>query len=233
MSGLFSFSLNIFLKLMRIPSYLICKMRSEYYSLKIDEGGGKIIITEPFISFKIKRHKDSKVCIKGVLKIVSHLESRTPILITIGKNSQFILNGDFTIGSGVKFCLAQNSTLIIGGKESESDSGITADTLVMVSKKIEIGVDFLCAWDVFITDSDWHQINDQNHQSDVKIGNHVWIANSNNILKGSVIGDNCIIASNSKTNNKTFPNNSLIGGIPPRILRTNIQWSRDIIDIKN
>lgn len=219
----------IFIQPHRIPSYLICKIRSIYYSGKIDGGGGKIIITQPFINFKINKHKTSKLFIEGNFRLIPHIGGNSPIVISMGKNSKFQINGDFTVGQGVRFCLASNSLLTIGGKDKESDSGITSDTLVMVSKKVEIGKDFLCAWNIFITDSDWHQIAGQNHQADVVIGNHVWIANSNNILKGSVIGNNCIVASNSKIINKVFPDNVLIGGIQPKIIKTDVNWSRDIL----
>lgn len=215
-----------------VPYYLfvkiICKIRSIYYSSKIDNGGGKITITEPFIKFKIKKHKNSELSVKGNFRLNSHLGGNSPIVIEMGNNSKFQINGDFIVGQGVRFCLASDSVLVIGGREKESDSGITADTLVMVYKKIEIGKDFVCAWNIFISDSDWHQISGQNPQANIIIGDHVWIANSNNILKGSIIGKNCIVASNSKIVNKVFPDNVLIGGIPPKILKTNIVWSRDI-----
>ena len=206
----------------------VCKIRSIYYSSKIDNGGGKFILTEPFIPFKIQKHKTSQLSIQGKFRIIPHIGGNSPVVITLGANSKFQINGDFVVGQGVRFCLANNSTLIIGGKDKESDSGITADTLVMVYKRIEIGKDFLCAWNIFISDSDWHQIVGQNHQANVVIGDHVWIANNNNILKGTTIGKNCIVASNSKLINKTFPDNVLIGGIPPRILKTEIIWNRDI-----
>lgn len=211
-----------------LSSKIICKIRSIYYSTKIDSGGGKIIITDPFISLKIQKHKTSQLSIQGKFRIIPHVGGNSPIVISMGMNSKLQINGDFAIGQGVRFCLASNSILTIGGKDKESESGITADTLVMVYKKIEIGKDFLCAWNIFITDSDWHQIGDQAHQADVVIGDHVWIANSNNILKGATIGNNCIIASNSKVINKNFPDNVLIGGIPPKILKTGISWKRDI-----
>ena len=222
---LFRSSLSI---LYLILTSIICKVRSIYYSQKIDEGGGKIIITVPFISFKINKHYSSNLYIKGNFRVVPFMGGDDPILISLGENSKMQINGDFIIGQGVRIHLSKNSTLTIGGKDKESDSGITCDTLIMVYKRIEIGTDFLCAWDIFITDSDWHKIVGQNHHADVIIGDHVWIANNNNILKGSNIGNNCIVASNSKIINSTFSDDILIGGIPPKILKTDVKWSRDI-----
>lgn len=223
---------KLFNKPMSIPSFiikrLICKVRSIYYSSKIDNGGGKIIFLDPFIRLKIQKDKSSKLFIKGSLSITSNFGGGNPVVIQMGINSKFHINGDFSIGQGVKFILAKNSILTIGGKDKESGSGITADTLIMVSKNIEIGKDFLCAWGIFISDSDWHTIEGKPHQADVIIGDHVWVANSCSISKGAVIGENCIVASHSKVANKEFPNNSLLAGTPALVVKTNVSWCRDI-----
>jgi acetyltransferase-like isoleucine patch superfamily enzyme len=211
-----------------IIKILICKVRSIYYSSKIDNGGGKIILTDPFISFKIQKDKSSELSIKGHLSISPHVGGNNPVIIEMSANSKFQINGDFSIGQGVRFCLASNSTLTIGGKDKESGSGITADTLIMVSKNIEIGKDFLCAWNIFISDSDWHSIGGQSHQADVIIGDHVWVANSCSILKGAVISENCIVASHSKVARKEFPKNSLLAGAPAQVVKNGISWCRDI-----
>ena len=212
-----------------VMRYFLCQVKSIYYSSKIDEGGGKIIFTDPYLKFSIKKHKTSVLHIKGILKIENFMNGNNSILISMESNSKFQINGDFLIGPGVKFQLCKDASLVIGGKDKESESGITADSLVMVFKKIEIGKDFLCAWNTLITDSDWHYIDGQNHQADVLIGDHVWIANSNNILKGSKIGNNSILASNSKIINKSFPDDVLIGGLTPKILKYQVKWSRDIL----
>lgn len=206
----------------------ICKIRSIYYTSKIDDGGGKIIISDAFMNFKIKKHPNSHIIIKGNFRTITHIGGKNPIYIEVGDCSTLRVEGDFTVGRGVRIMLNNNSTLTIGGKEKESDSGITADTLIMVYKNISMGKDFICAWNVFISDSDWHHIEGQSHHSDIVIGNHVWIANNNNILKGTFLGNNTIVASNSKTINFVYPDNVLIGGVPAKILRENIQWCREL-----
>ncbi|MDP5081483.1 MAG: hypothetical protein NWP87_02420 [Winogradskyella sp.] len=208
----------------KILKKLVCKVRSVYYSSKIDSGGGKIVFTEPFIPFKFKKDKSSELIVKGVFKVIPHLGGISPVVLSLGKNSKFHVNGDFNIGQGVRIAVSNQATLIIGGREKDKWCGITSDTLIMVSKKIVIGKDFVCAWNIFISDSDWHTIEGQPGQADVTIGDHVWIANSCSILKGAVISDNSIVASHSKVT-KAFSRDSLLAGTPAKVIKTDINWS--------
>lgn len=211
-----------------VISIIICKIKSLYFTRKYVTGGGKIIFNKPFIGLKIVKEKNSKFLIYKDLYITPHVGGNSSVYIHLSENSLFEIKSDFVIGHGVRIFLGKNSIFTIGGKKDESDSGITSDTLIMVHKKIVIGYDFICAWNVFMSDSDWHTIHGQTHQSDVLLGDHVWVANSCNILKGTCIGNNCVIASNSKITNSCFPDSVLIGGSPAKIIRANVNWSRDI-----
>jgi len=206
----------------------ICKIKSIYYSSYIDGSRGRIVIQDPAVILKINKHKGSKFVVNGNVIISSHLGGRTPIIINLGLNSILEIGGDFIIGSGVKIIVSDGGVLYFGGKDTESGSGITGDSIIMCNKKIIIGKDFLCAWAVFISDSDWHSIGFQNHQADITIGNHVWIANNSSILKGSIIDKNSIIASQSKIINKSYPPNSMLAGNPAKVVKTDITWCRDI-----
>ena len=208
---------------------LTCKLMSIYYSRWIDEGKGKIVVTNPFLKLRISKNSGAKLIVNGVVTISSHIGGRSPIVICQGINSILKIDGDFIIGNGVRVDLSDRANLYIGGKDLESGSGITADTIIMCNKKIHIGKDFLCAWGVFISDSDWHKIEGQDDQKDVFIGDHVWVANNSSILKGSVIGNNSIIAGQSKIINKEYSPNSLLAGIPAKVVKIDISWSRDII----
>jgi len=52
----------------------------------------------------------------------------------------------------------------------------------------------------------------------IRIGKNCWIGAKVTILDGVVIGDNCVIAAGSVVN-KSMPANSVIGGVPARILK--------------
>ena len=213
---------------MNFLKQIICKFRSYRLSQNIDSGGGKITVTDPWLKVSIVKAPNSEFVLKGELKISPYSGGNAPVYIGLGIGAKLAINGDFILGHGVSMTLSNNASLTFGGKKNESGSGITANTMIKANKKIEIGYDFMCAWDVFITDSDWHAIEGQYHQADVSIGNHVWVANSNNVLKGVSIGNNCIVASNSKVINRTFEDDSLIGGIPGKVLKTGVNWCRDL-----
>jgi acetyltransferase-like isoleucine patch superfamily enzyme len=55
------------------------------------------------------------------------------------------------------------------------------------------------------------------------IGNHVWVGMNATILKGVTIGDGAIIAAGSIVT-KDVKANTLVGGVPARILKENVEW---------
>ena len=53
----------------------------------------------------------------------------------------------------------------------------------------------------------------------IKIGSNCWIGSKVTILDGVVLGSGCIIAAGSVVT-KSFPENSIIGGVPAKILKS-------------
>jgi acetyltransferase-like isoleucine patch superfamily enzyme len=208
--------------------YFIRKTREWYWNRKITQGKGRIRLIHPFVKFKIYRHPTGKIILNGDLFIGRHLFGNSCSRIIVGNNGVFQLNGPFTIGNGVCLHVSREAQLVIGGSKLEKKAGITADTLIMTYKSIMIGTDFVCSWNVFISDCDWHNYNNQPPQGDVKIGNHVWVGNNCNILKGTIIADDCVVASMSKVGSNYHETNSLIGGNPAKVIKHGIAWDQEI-----
>jgi acetyltransferase-like isoleucine patch superfamily enzyme len=209
-------------------------LKFKVYNLNkmISGGNGKIIMNNPFLKVTIILEKDARFILNGNLKIINHIGGEAPVFIYLSENSCLNIKGDFLIGNGVRIYLHKNSKLTIGGKRVESESGITENSKIMVFSSIDIGEDFLCAWNTFISDSDWHTVAKnlvtEDHHKDIVIDDHVWIGPDCNILKGTKIGKNSIIASKTILSNKSYPQNSLIAGAPARIIESEVHWSRDI-----
>jgi len=55
----------------------------------------------------------------------------------------------------------------------------------------------------------------------IKIGNNCWIGSKVTILDGVSVGDHCIIAAGAVVT-KSMPANSIIGGVPAKVLKTRV-----------
>jgi carbonic anhydrase/acetyltransferase-like protein (isoleucine patch superfamily) len=80
----------------------------------------------------------------------------------------------------------------------------------------------MLAQDVYITDSDWHDLYDRTlsvgNTHEVKIGNNIWIGDSAIVCKGVTIGDNAIIGAGAIVV-KDIPANAIAAGNPAEVIR--------------
>lgn len=97
-------------------------------------------------------------------------------------------------------------------------------TIIAEKGAITIGEKCLIGTEVFIVNSDFHELhpekrNSGNHKSkNVVIGNNVFIGSRVTILKGVTVGDNSVIASGAVVT-KSFPENSIIAGNPAAVVK--------------
>lgn len=85
----------------------------------------------------------------------------------------------------------------------------------------------MLAPNVVITDSDWHNVWPPDkrkellpHDADagVTLEENVWVGMNVVILKGVIIGQNCVVAAGSVVT-KSIPPNCLAGGNPAKVLK--------------
>lgn len=189
-----------------------------FLPLKIQIGFGQRIY--------IFKHKSAIVELAGILKVDSWGGNALRSSILLGEKSRLTIEGDFEIGPNVHISLAGNSKLYLGGKNASTASGITCNSRIMVEDSVSIGSDCIIAWDVFISDSDWHAIKGSVSTSPVLIGNNVWISHGASILKGSKIPSGCIVGAKSLVSKGFDVENSLIAGMPAKIIKYEVEWAR-------
>jgi acetyltransferase-like isoleucine patch superfamily enzyme len=174
----------------------------------------------------ISRHPSAKVVVDGILSFVPWGGGVGRSSVILAENSELIVSGNFVLGQNVHISLARGARLSVGGRKNSSGSGITCNSRIMVAQKIDIGYDTIIAWNVFITDSDWHEIDGAVRVEPVFIGDNVWIAHDCSILKGSSIPSGCVVSAKSLVVGKFEKENALLAGQPAIIRRENISWKR-------
>lgn len=127
-----------------------------------------------------------------------------------GDDCSISINSKTTIGSADIFC-----------GESKTD--------------IVIGSDCMFSREIWMNTSDFHSIIEQNTGKrinpprNITIGEHVWVGNGVLILKGATIGSNSVIASKAVVSGKVYEENIILAGLPARVIKENINWSREKI----
>ncbi len=95
--------------------------------------------------------------------------------------------------------------------------------------KIKIGDQCLFSGKLHFRTGDSHSILNMegeriNPSKDIEIGNHVWIGTHVTCLKGVFVADNSMVAANCTLNKRYEEPNCIIGGLPGKVLKQNINW---------
>jgi acetyltransferase-like isoleucine patch superfamily enzyme len=143
------------------------------------------------------------------------------IVFNFKKKSDYV-----EIGSGCKINVLDRGEFVIG-----ANTKIANFCNVTVFGKLEMGDVVRIAHRCQIMDSNYHyMLNMANMEvlqnfAPIKIGNYCWVGNSTTITGGAFIPNKVIVASNSLINKDLsfVQENSIIGGVPTRVLRTDVR----------
>lgn len=165
--------------------------------------------------------KSSKIILNGTLMFSDNdiNGSTRQSNLRMDKDSILEIKKFFSIYYGADIILFKGAKLNLGSGFFNSNIKIRCH------ERIEIGEDVAISHDVTIMDSDAHEGLWEGYEKTkpIKIGNHVWIGTRVTILKGVTIGDNAIIAAGSVVT-KDVPNNTIVAGVPAKVIKTDINW---------
>lgn len=148
-----------------------------------------------------------------------------------GSNNRITISQNCTIKTVILWIEDNNCEIFVGENTTieSADLSVSED-----NSKILIGNDCMLSSKIKIMTGDSHSIIDTNsnkrinYAKNVIIGDHVWIGAEVIILKGSELGDNCIIGTRSLVT-KSFESGKLLAGSPARIIKNDINWDRQRI----
>lgn len=152
-----------------------------------------------------------------------------------GEYTKLKIDSCSTFGGNGRLYLGKNGLLQVGKAFS---IGKNYDIAVSSNTSILIGDDCIFSYDIFMRSSDGHSIFDVvtgeninttyeiSKSRKIDIGSHVWVGMQTTILYNTKINDGSIVGARSLVKG-TVPNNCIVAGIPAKIIRKNVSWSRE------
>lgn len=186
---------------------------------------------------------------KGIVKIKKHIKGFNNHLIIeegcildkvsihiVGNNNLIKFSKNVQVGPGCSFWTEGNNCKIIIGENTTFTQRVHFNAQEDNSEII-CGKDCMFSNTIIVRTSDSHAIIDTethkriNPAKNVIIGDHVWIAPSTTIMKGANIGSNTIVGSHTLVT-KSIPSNVLAVGMPAKVVKEGVTWSREDIIFK-
>lgn len=181
---------------------------------------GLNIIQSSNVMIRGKRNISTKERIEIGMLNVGFTDKKDRTLLNV--KGKLEVNGKFSIAKGCRFDIGKHAKVKIG-------SGyLNAFSKLIITDYLTIGDDCAISWNCQFLDNDFHTIDYAGQtpkESGIIVGRHVLISNNVSITKGARIPDGTVVASNSLVTKAFTEPNTLIGGIPAKVLKREISWT--------
>lgn len=98
------------------------------------------------------------------------------------------------------------------------------------SEKIVFGDECSLGWNVQLNDNGGHVVKyngkTSKQKGSITIGNHVWLTSNTIVTKDVNIADGCIVAQGGIVTKSITEPNSLVAGIPAKVIKNNVEWKK-------
>ena len=141
-----------------------------------------------------------------------------PSELKVAEHARIDVHGRFYLLTGFHLAVNDGASLSLGSGYINNNATIDCFEAITIGHGVAISSG------VTIRDSDNHAINGNSRvTAPVVIGDHVWIGLNATILKGVRIGNGAVVAAGAVVT-ADVPENTLVGGVPAKILKDNITW---------
>lgn len=196
-------------------------------------GGNKYLIenNKMMLHNAILKHTTVKmVGNNNILEVLPDVYLSNCKIIIYGSNNYIRLEEKAILNQVRLYIEDDHNSITIGcGTTIEGNSEIAA----IEGTSVSIGEDCMISSDVRVCTGDSHSLINQegkrvNFSQNVAIGDHVWIGMRAVINKGVEVSDNCTVGACSLLAGKVFTEkNTLIAGVPARVIKRGIGWRRE------
>lgn len=149
--------------------------------------------------------------------------AETAGLIHIDKGGELVIEGDARFGQGIRLWIDKEAKVKIG-----HNFYCNKNCLLRAFDDVSFGDDVLMGWNVEINTSDGHNIeiagNSRINHAPIEVGSHVWIGAHVILAKNACVANNSVVARNSLVTSRFEQPNILVGGVPARIIKTDVAW---------
>jgi acetyltransferase-like isoleucine patch superfamily enzyme len=173
---------------------------------------------------RIRVHRSASVSLGAQSILAIGLMHDAPIgsVLRLAPRSSLRVEGRVQIMRSCTVAVDSDAVLTIG-----ADTFFNDGSSISCSCATTIGSGCAVAAGVRILDTDVHRLirdDDAYPYSPVHIGNNCWIGTNALVLKGTELGDGSIVAAGAVVSAKVPPN-SLVAGVPGRVVRANVRWT--------
>lgn len=160
----------------------------------------------------------------NVIEIAEECLLSKSTIIVYGNNNRLIIDKKARLMGPCCITMEGDSVLHIG-----ENAGIRSVSFILKDAAIDVGKLCMFSHNIVVRNTDSHKVIDlENNQitnpsRDIRIGSHVWIGQNSTILKGVNIGNDSIVAMGTIVT-KDVPANSIVAGVPSKVVKTGITW---------
>ena len=201
------------------------KVKSPFFGTLIRHAWFRLNGRNLFTSNRVSIHGLSNILIDGVLRVgldyVGFMDAKDRTLLRI--NGQLRVSDSFSIGKGCRLDIGKDAILTV------SSGYINPNTTLVIMHGMTLGRGCAVSWGCQFLDEDFHSISFDGKKNTgdnpITVGDHVWIGSNVTVLKGSRIPSGTVVAAGSVVNAQFTEENTLIAGVPARVIRRNVSWA--------
>jgi acetyltransferase-like isoleucine patch superfamily enzyme len=192
-------------------------VKLNFFSKAVERKKGVYII--PYRGSRVQIHHSARLFLEADMALNYSPITGGESYLFLDAGAEMSVFNKFVAYYNCDIAVYKNAKLVLRG------GYMNAGSQFRCSKSIIVGRGATIARDVIVVDSDSHQICNASHIVDqpIVIGDHVWLGIRSLVTKGVNIGSGAIVSAGAVVTKDVAPN-SIVGGVPAKSLRENVEW---------